>query len=221
MLYELATLKHAFDANNMHALVLKIMRGKYPPPPSSYSAELRALITDMLNRDPAKRPNINQVLRRPVMQQRIRQFLTESVAKKEFEHTVLHNQHLLKSTVGGGAAQAAAVSSTAAAVAAVMPTFPATCTPSGSPYAARLNPSHAARTGSAPAPSHNKGAARRWCATDSMPGLHRSRARTRWPDLRRKDALRWHDRRFRVGPERTRVAPPGRFETARALGRDR
>ena len=111
VLYELATLKHAFDANNMHALVLKIMRGKYPPPPSSYSAELRALITDMLNRDPAKRPNINQVLRRPVMQQRIRQFLTESVAKKEFEHTVLHNQHLLKSTVGGGAAQAAAARS--------------------------------------------------------------------------------------------------------------
>ena len=46
-----------------------------------------------------------------MMQQRIRQFLTESVAKKEFEHTVLHNQHLLKSTVGGGAAQAAAPSS--------------------------------------------------------------------------------------------------------------
>jgi|EP01049_Picozoa_sp_SAG25_P007204 NIMA (never in mitosis gene a)-related kinase len=44
VLYELATLRHAFDAGNMHALVLKIMKGKYPPPPTIYSAELRALI---------------------------------------------------------------------------------------------------------------------------------------------------------------------------------
>jgi hypothetical protein len=28
VLYELATLRHAFDAGNMHALVLKIMRGE-------------------------------------------------------------------------------------------------------------------------------------------------------------------------------------------------
>ena len=92
VLYELTTLKHAFDAGNMHALVLKIMRGKYTPPPTIFSEELRGLIADMLNRDPSKRPNINEVLKRPVMQNRIRQFLSESVARSEFSHTVLHGQ---------------------------------------------------------------------------------------------------------------------------------
>ena len=92
MLYELTTLKHAVDAGNMHALVLKIMRGKYAPPPTIFSEELRGLIADMLNRDPSKRPSINEVLKRPVMQNRIRQFLSESVARSEFSHTVLHGQ---------------------------------------------------------------------------------------------------------------------------------
>ena len=44
VLYELATLKHAFDAGSMHALVLKIMRGQYAPVSNSYSAPLRDLI---------------------------------------------------------------------------------------------------------------------------------------------------------------------------------
>ena len=48
VLYELTTLKHAFDAGNMHALVLKIIRGKYPAVPTSYSLDLRGLISSML-----------------------------------------------------------------------------------------------------------------------------------------------------------------------------
>ena len=75
VLYELTTLKRAFECKNLHELGLKIMRGKFRPPSSRHSVELRALIADMLNRDPAKRPSINQVLRRPVMQQVIRRFL--------------------------------------------------------------------------------------------------------------------------------------------------
>jgi len=30
MLYEMVTLRHAFDANSMKGLVLKILRGNYP-----------------------------------------------------------------------------------------------------------------------------------------------------------------------------------------------
>ena len=56
VLYELCTLKHAFDAGSMHALVLKIMRGKYAPISTSYSGDLRQLVGDMLARDPQKRP---------------------------------------------------------------------------------------------------------------------------------------------------------------------
>lgn len=37
VLYEMTTLKHAFDAANMRGLVLKILRGIYPPISSQYS----------------------------------------------------------------------------------------------------------------------------------------------------------------------------------------
>jgi NIMA (never in mitosis gene a)-related kinase len=37
ILYEMVTLRHAFDANSMKGLVLKILRGQYPAIPSHYS----------------------------------------------------------------------------------------------------------------------------------------------------------------------------------------
>ena len=46
----------------MKGLVLKILRGSYPAIPTSYSAELKELIADMLTRDPAKRPSIKKIL---------------------------------------------------------------------------------------------------------------------------------------------------------------
>lgn len=44
ILYEIMTLKHAFEAGNMKGLVMKILRGHYPPVPSFYSADLKKLI---------------------------------------------------------------------------------------------------------------------------------------------------------------------------------
>mgnify|MGYP001974010954 CR=1 FL=1 len=48
VLYELTTLQHAFEGKNLPALVLKIIRGKYPAVPTSYSLDLRGLISSML-----------------------------------------------------------------------------------------------------------------------------------------------------------------------------
>jgi NIMA (never in mitosis gene a)-related kinase len=73
ILYELCTLKHAFDANSiiekiwihrigMKGLVLKILRGTYPELPNTYSPELRDLIGEMLTREPSKRPSIKKIL---------------------------------------------------------------------------------------------------------------------------------------------------------------
>jgi NIMA (never in mitosis gene a)-related kinase len=36
-MYEMITLKHAFDANSMKGLVIKILRGTYPEIPKCYS----------------------------------------------------------------------------------------------------------------------------------------------------------------------------------------
>ncbi|KAG2382327.1 hypothetical protein C9374_005529 [Naegleria lovaniensis] len=81
ILYELTTLKHAFEANNMKALVGKILRGTYPPISATYTAELRNLVAKMLQKDPKDRPSINSVLKVPFIQQRM-EFL---LAKGESE----------------------------------------------------------------------------------------------------------------------------------------
>ncbi|KAG5505813.1 hypothetical protein JKF63_05149 [Porcisia hertigi] len=62
VLYEMTTLNHAFDGNNMKALVQKILKGVYPPIHSMYSSSLARLISAMLQIDPHKRPNVSQVL---------------------------------------------------------------------------------------------------------------------------------------------------------------
>lgn len=48
----------------------------------------------MLNKDPNKRPNINGILKFPIIQERIRLLLNEDDFKDEFSHTILHNQNV-------------------------------------------------------------------------------------------------------------------------------
>nr|AAH99988.1 NIMA (never in mitosis gene a)-related kinase 8 [Danio rerio] len=62
VLYELASLKRAFEAANLPALVLKIMSGTFAPISDRYSPELRQLILNMLNLDPSKRPQLNEIM---------------------------------------------------------------------------------------------------------------------------------------------------------------
>uniref|UniRef100_A0A8B9R7Q0 Serine/threonine-protein kinase Nek8 n=2 Tax=Astyanax mexicanus TaxID=7994 RepID=A0A8B9R7Q0_ASTMX len=66
VLYELASLKRAFEAANLPALVLKIMSGTFAPISDRYSPELRQLILTMLNLDPSKRPQLNEIMALPI-----------------------------------------------------------------------------------------------------------------------------------------------------------
>ncbi|XP_034025089.1 serine/threonine-protein kinase Nek8 [Thalassophryne amazonica] len=66
VLYELASLKRAFEAANLPALVLKIMSGTFAPISDRYSPELRHLILNMLNLDPSKRPQLNEIMALPI-----------------------------------------------------------------------------------------------------------------------------------------------------------
>jgi len=79
VLYELTTLKHAFEAGNMRNLVLKIVRGSYPSVSTRYSKDLRSLIDSCLRHTPRNRPSVNAILRLPFVQQRIETFLSETV----------------------------------------------------------------------------------------------------------------------------------------------
>uniref|UniRef100_A0AAY5EHL4 Serine/threonine-protein kinase Nek8 n=1 Tax=Electrophorus electricus TaxID=8005 RepID=A0AAY5EHL4_ELEEL len=66
VLYELASLKRAFEAANLPALVLKIMSGTFAPISDRYSPELRSLILNMLNLDPSRRPQLNEIMALPI-----------------------------------------------------------------------------------------------------------------------------------------------------------
>ncbi|XP_022092238.1 serine/threonine-protein kinase Nek8-like [Acanthaster planci] len=67
VLYELLTFKRAFEADNLPALVMKIMRGFIAPISDRYSDELKRLLLQMLHLDPDKRPSINQVIAEPII----------------------------------------------------------------------------------------------------------------------------------------------------------
>lgn len=62
ILYEMCALKKPFEANNISALALKVLRGAYPQIPAQYSKDLKMLVRQMLEIDPKKRPNIHKVL---------------------------------------------------------------------------------------------------------------------------------------------------------------
>lgn len=90
ILYELCTLTHAFDANCMNGLVMKILRAKYSPIPYYYSNDLRKLVDMLLNKNASKRPSVNEVLNLPFIAQRVKNLLGNTIRRKEFSHTIFH-----------------------------------------------------------------------------------------------------------------------------------
>ena len=78
------TLRHAFDANSMKALVLKILRGTYPAIPSTYSQEIRDIVAEMLQKDPQQRPSIRRILEKDFLNKRIGMLFSRPV-KNNYE----------------------------------------------------------------------------------------------------------------------------------------
>uniref|UniRef100_A0A8C4PQ01 non-specific serine/threonine protein kinase n=1 Tax=Equus asinus TaxID=9793 RepID=A0A8C4PQ01_EQUAS len=79
--YEMATLKHAFNAKDMNSLVYRIIEGKLPPMPKDYSPELTELIRTMLSKRPEERPSVRSILRQPYIKRQISLFLEATKAK--------------------------------------------------------------------------------------------------------------------------------------------
>nr|XP_002128026.1 serine/threonine-protein kinase Nek4 [Ciona intestinalis] len=76
--YEMTTLKHAFNAKDMNSLVYKILKKKMPKMPAMYSEPLCELIKIMLHQTAEKRPSVNRILRNPFIKKHIQLFLDES-----------------------------------------------------------------------------------------------------------------------------------------------
>jgi NIMA (never in mitosis gene a)-related kinase 1/4/5 len=79
ILYELCTLKPPFNAESLHFLALKIVKGQYPSIPNHFSKEMKNLISVLLSVDPMRRPNITEILKIPAINERVKNFLSEAV----------------------------------------------------------------------------------------------------------------------------------------------
>ncbi|NXY01264.1 NEK1 kinase, partial [Pteruthius melanotis] len=90
VLYEMCTLKHAFEAGNMKNLVLKIISGPFPPVSMHYSHDLRNLLSQLFKRNPRNRPSVNSILEKNFIAKRVEKFLTPELIAEEFSHKIFH-----------------------------------------------------------------------------------------------------------------------------------
>ncbi|XP_057263735.1 serine/threonine-protein kinase Nek4 isoform X5 [Pezoporus wallicus] len=88
--YEMATLKHAFNAKDMNSLVYRIIEGKLPPMPKDYSPQLVEIIRTMLSKRPEERPSVKSILRHQYIKHQISLFLeaTKERAARSQKKTV-------------------------------------------------------------------------------------------------------------------------------------
>jgi hypothetical protein len=77
------------------ALSNKIISGRYEPIPSTYSQNMRHLVSYLLQVEQSKRPTIHQVLAVPFVKEKISKFLPKNDLETEFSHTILHGQNVL------------------------------------------------------------------------------------------------------------------------------
>ncbi|KAK8398640.1 hypothetical protein O3P69_004044 [Scylla paramamosain] len=94
VLYEMLTLKHAFEACNMKALILKIIKGIYPPVAPRYSRDIRLLLSQIFQREPQARPSICAVLRKPFILKRVSKFIPGCEEEELRESLIRRKYHV-------------------------------------------------------------------------------------------------------------------------------
>ena len=94
MLYEMCMQKPPFDGTSLQMLSMRIVRGAYNPVSGPYSSGLKNLIKECLTVVPSQRPTVNKILEMSLIQNRIKTYLSNSIMRNEFSHTVLHKQNV-------------------------------------------------------------------------------------------------------------------------------
>ncbi|KAA0154089.1 hypothetical protein FNF29_02712 [Cafeteria roenbergensis] len=87
ILYEMCSLKHAFEGRNMKQLVQSIMKGRVAPLPRGFSSGVSELVGACLHRDPRRRPRVDRILQHPLLQKRIDAHIGDDAARAELAHT--------------------------------------------------------------------------------------------------------------------------------------
>lgn len=92
LLYELASLKHPFEARDEKGLAEKVLRGNYAPIPSQYSSDLSTMVKTLLVVDPSRRPTIDDILNNPIVMARIADNSVKATAEGSPPPTARHLQ---------------------------------------------------------------------------------------------------------------------------------
>lgn len=94
VLYEMTTTKRPFEGNNICAVVMKILNGKYLPIPQQYPKELSQLIDSMLQQNPKDRPSVDRILSLPFIRNALNNWskLSETIKGTEIFQTAIKNK---------------------------------------------------------------------------------------------------------------------------------
>jgi NIMA (never in mitosis gene a)-related kinase len=97
VIYEMASLKPPFRAEDMDGLYKRVIKGRYKPLPSNYSVDLNNLIKLMLQVKPNLRPSCEKILNLPMVIKRMEEkclLENEEQLVPELLNTILMPQNL-------------------------------------------------------------------------------------------------------------------------------
>ena len=77
VIYEMVTLKPPFQAEDMQGLYKKILKGQLPKIPEHFSSDLWTLLKQMIQVNPRKRPNCEQMIDHPIFRKRSAKYFPE------------------------------------------------------------------------------------------------------------------------------------------------
>mmetsp|Transcript_90045 Transcript_90045/g.263241 ORF Transcript_90045/g.263241 Transcript_90045/m.263241 type:complete len:511 (-) Transcript_90045:191-1723(-) len=100
ILYEMCARKVPFDAPDLKSLIQKITKGPAPELPTDYSAGMKSLCKELLDRDASKRPPAAEILKKPVVREMVRRMLEE--VKGEEDAQGGESSKPTHSSAGGG-----------------------------------------------------------------------------------------------------------------------
>lgn len=91
VLYEMMTLTFPFQGKELAVLAKKITQGKFASPPAHFSADLRNLVSKMMDTDPAKRPTPSDILKTPFLKSTVKRALDIADNFASFEEVTQEN----------------------------------------------------------------------------------------------------------------------------------
>uniref|UniRef100_A0A671QTP3 Probable serine/threonine-protein kinase PknB n=1 Tax=Sinocyclocheilus anshuiensis TaxID=1608454 RepID=A0A671QTP3_9TELE len=79
IIYEMCMLKCAFAGKNTVDIIPKILRSSYEALPETFSQDLHQLVRDTLQKDPANRPSVSEILMRPFIIKHLYEKSTQTI----------------------------------------------------------------------------------------------------------------------------------------------